>query len=129
MGNKSRNTRQKEAIEAIAKNMEGFFTTEDLFLRVKSKERGIGVATVYRSLKRLGTEGAIHSYSCGRRRIYSTEAGNHCHFICSRCGKTDHFSLKNIDFIKNSVRGKACHFQVDVHGICEKCMRAEASPS
>jgi len=124
MPRKTRNTKQKEVIEAAAKSMGGFFTADELFSKTSAKEKGIGIATVYRSLNKLDSEGKVHSYSCGKGRIYSVGGENHCHFICHRCGNSEHFELKNIDFLKNVDAGQACHFQVDVHGICKKCLKA-----
>ena len=123
----SRKTKQKEQIKDAARGFNRFFSAEDLYSKAKKKNDAIGIATVYRSLKDLDKHGDVHSYICGKRRLYSTENSNHCHFICHKCGRTEHFKLKKIDFIKFGEIGQACHFQVDVHGICKKCLESAKS--
>jgi len=123
---KSRNTRQKEEISRIAAGFEGFFTSDDILARLRKKGSDISRATVYRYLKSLNRAGIIHRFTCGRRRVYSNKNRNHCHFICHICGKTEHFEVKKIDFIKEGEMGHACHFQLDVHGVCRKCLASAA---
>ncbi len=92
-----------------------------LFEYVQKKHPKIGIATVYRFLKELREKGFIHSYVCNRKILYAKEKKSHCHFICEKCKKIEHFDLEKIDFIKKGVKGDICHFQLDVSGICETC--------
>jgi len=115
----TRKTRQKDIIEKEIESMKNLFNGDDLFLKVKEKK--IGKATVYRFLKNLRDKGKIHTYSCDRRMIYSKEKKSHCHFICEKCGKMQHFDVKKVDFIPKSIKGRMDHFQLNVTGICENC--------
>ncbi len=119
----SRNTRQKVIIHDQIETMTSLFTAEALFEKVHQIDPSIGIATVYRYLKDLRKQRALHSYVCDRRLIYSLQDNNHCHFICQRCDRVQHFDIDKVDFIKGSIRGDICHFQIDVHGICEHCLR------
>ena len=119
--NMPRITRQKTIIEEELNNFITFFTAEELLSKSQAKDKRIGIATIYRFLKDKTTKDSIHSYYCDRRQIYSRQKNNHCHFICTNCGKTTHFNVKDIDFIKKSINGKVCHFQIDIHGICNEC--------
>lgn len=129
MGKKSRNTRQKELIESVAGTMENIFTADDLYKSAAGKEKGIGIATVYRCVKLLCEKGVLHSYKCGRRKVYSNKSSNHCHFICHKCGKSEHFDVRNLDFLKEVVDADVCHFQLDVYGLCRKCSENDARQS
>ena len=51
-----------------------------------------------------------------------SHTNNHSHFICEKCGIKKHIDIKNIDFIKKNIPGSICHFQVDVTGVCDKCI-------
>ena len=124
MSKVSRKTKQKEQIKKAAKGFTGFFSAEELYSKVKKKNKTIGIATVYRSLRDLDKSGDVHRYLCGTRRLYSTESGNHCHFICHKCGRTEHFKLNKVDFLKEVNIGQVCHFQIDVHGVCKKCLES-----
>ena len=117
----TRKTDQKNFIEEEIKNLRSFFDAEELYKKVSKKNKKIGIATVYRFLKKLTEEGKIHSYSCDRKIIYSSNVKNHCHFICENCGNIKHINLKRLDFIQNEIKEDICHFQIDVTGICEKC--------
>ena len=117
----SRKTNQKKIIEKEIKNLSSFFNAEKLYGQVSKKSKKIGIATVYRFLKKLTEKGKIHSYSCDRKIIYSSSVRNHCHFICENCGDIKHINLKKLDFIQKEIKGDICHFQIDITGICEKC--------
>ena len=117
----TRSTRQKELIENKLRRMKNLFTVEDLHSEIKKEDSKIGIATIYRFMKETATKKRIHSYECNRRKIYSFESNNHCHFICEKCGKIEHFNVSKLDFLKTSVKGDICHFQINVYGLCEKC--------
>ena len=117
----SRKTSQKNLIEEEINNFHSFFDAEKLYGQVSKKNKKMGIATVYRFLKKLVKKGKIHSYSCNRKTIYSSNAKSHCHFTCEDCGDVEHINLKKLDFIKKEVKGDICHFQIDITGVCEKC--------
>ncbi len=121
MPRKDRNTKQKELIKQEFNKINTFFNAKELYDRVKKKDDRIGIATVYRFLNDTSKKEHIHSYQCNRRKVYSSKTANHCHFICTKCGKTTHFSIKKVDFLKNNIKEDVCHFQIDVYGICTKC--------
>ena len=117
-----RNTNQKEIIEKEIKRLHSFFDAEKLYKEVSKKNKKIGIATVYRFLKKLAEEGKVHSYSCDRKVIYSSNVKSHCHFICEKCGDINHINLKKLDFIQKEIKGDICHFQIDITGVCDKCL-------
>ncbi|MBU0460613.1 MAG: transcriptional repressor [Nanoarchaeota archaeon] len=116
-----RKTKQKELIQEEVEKIKTFFTAEELLNKVKRCDKKIGLATVYRFLKELRNTGELHSYLCNRKTIYSKSEDNHCHFICQKCGQVKHFDVKSIDFLK--IKEDICHFQIDVHGTCKKCLK------
>ncbi|MDD4352830.1 MAG: transcriptional repressor [Candidatus Nanoarchaeia archaeon] len=111
-----RKTTQKKILEELINNSSEFFTADEIYEKVKNK--GIGIATVYRFLKEL----KYHTYICNKKIVYSKENNNHCHFICKICGKKNHFNLKNLDTISKVINGKICHLQLDITGICNDCL-------
>ena len=122
MVKKSRKTKQKELMNSEILTFTSFFTADELHGKVKEKDNNIGIATVYRFLKNLRRKKELHSYICNRKMIYSREKNNHCHFICQKCNEITHFSVDKIDFLKTKIKGDICHFQIDVHGVCERCL-------
>ena len=116
-----RSTKQKELIRNEIKKFNSFFTAEDLHKKVSKKNIKIGIATVYRFLKDLLVKKEINSYLCNRRTIYSCNKDNHCHFICEKTGKVIHFSIDNLNFLKNKIPGSIKNFQLEVRGVCDDC--------
>ncbi len=116
----NRGTRQKEIISEEIQKLSKSFTAEELHKKLSNK--GIGIATVYRFLKSTRRSGKLHAYTCERRTIYSREKMSHSHFICEKCGKTTHLEVDKIDFLKRKIYGEICHFQIEVTGICKKCL-------
>ena len=114
---KSRNTIQKKIIEREINNMKTFFSAEDLLKKISQKDKKIGIATIYRYLKILRKSNRIYSYSCLGKTVYSNAKRSHCHFLCTKTGKTIHFDIKNLDFIKDVIPGKIESFQIEVKGI------------
>ena len=121
MAKKPRRTKQKELIQAEIDTFTSLFTAEELLNKVRTKDDDIGIATIYRFLKDLRKKRNLHFYVCHRRMVYSRQ-NNHCHFICQKCGQVTHFDVDRVDFLKRKIRGDICHFQIDVHGICDACL-------
>ncbi len=117
----SRQTKQKNILEKKLKEQTKLFNAEELHNEVKKEDKNIGIATVYRFLKENLKKHSIHSYDCNRKKIYSLKTNNHCHFKCEKCGKTEHFDIKEVNFLKEKLKGDICNFQIDVNGICEEC--------
>lgn len=120
---KTRVTTQKSLLELEVMELTSFFTAEELYQKVCKTFPQLGIATIYRYLKSAVEKGEVHSYQCERRTIYSTNSKNHCHFLCEKCGEKKHITLKNIGALQEGIKGKMCHFQIDVTGICEGCLR------
>ncbi|MFH1786244.1 MAG: transcriptional repressor [archaeon] len=120
-----RKTRQKELLLSEVEKLDVIFSADDLFKLAREKDTKIGIATVYRFLRNLMAKQQLHSYLCNRRMVYSKDMNSHCHFICQKCGKVAHFKVEDIGFIKEKIDGQLCHFQIDVHGLCRGCLKAE----
>ena len=120
---KIRKTKQKEIIKEEIEKISTLFTADELYERIKKVNTKIGIATVYRFLKKLKQQGNLHSYLCKRKTVYSKEKISHCHFVCEKCNQINHFDVKSLDFLK--LKEKICHFQIEVYGTCEKCMKNE----
>lgn len=120
----SRVTRQKTILETELKKFKRFFSAEDLLEKVLVKDKKIGIATIYRFLKKTRDDGKIFSYSCGGKTIYSNHSTNHCHFECTKTGKVFHFEIDNLDFLKDKIPGHISSFQLEIKGECsEHCDR------
>ena len=116
----SRNTRQKQIIDEEIKKFKIFFSSEELLNNCKVKDTKLGIATIYRYLKTLKQQGKIYSYQCDKKTIYSNKKRSHCHYICDETGKSFHFDIESLDFLKGIVPGDITSIQLEVRGICKK---------
>ena len=118
---RSRQTKQRTIIGEEVRKFSTFFTAEEILARVHERDPKIGIATVYRYLNDAEGVERPHQYYCDRRKVYSFHSDNHCHFVCTICGRTSHFNLERLDFLRSGLKGRICHFQIDVHGVCDTC--------
>ncbi|MBS3166478.1 transcriptional repressor [Candidatus Woesearchaeota archaeon] len=95
-------TKQKRILYQAMHKSTTLFNAEELYQHAFKK---IGLATIYRFLKT------------------AEDAGNHIHFHCEKCGLITHITIKNADFLHEELPGKVCHFQIDITGICDDCLK------
>ena len=126
-----RNTWQREAVrEALATN-EGFVSAQSLHNELRDGGSSIGLATVYRALADLATEGDADSLqSPDGEALYRacSTSGHHHHLICRRCGLTVEIAADDVEQWAQRVASDhgftdARHV-VDVFGLCSTCSRA-----
>lgn len=124
MAYRYRNTKQKTAIHEVISHAERPLTAQQIEERAKLSVQGIGIATVYRALKRLQEEGQVTVVELtGKPPLYElTEKGPHHHFVCNNCGQ-----VYDVEGSAEQVTHLAPEgFQVDKHevtlyGTCSEC--------
>src|SRR3989344_5282600 len=122
-----RTTIQKRLLNEEVKKQNTFFNAEDIYNKILIRHPTIGIATVYRFLKQLEEKGEIHSFLCENKKIYSLGKKNHAHFTCEKCNEIKHITVRKVDFLKESIEGEVCHLQIDMAGICKKCLKKISS--
>jgi Fur family ferric uptake transcriptional regulator len=123
---KSRQTIQKLYLESLLNSVQGFFTAEEFYNSALKKSPHLGLATIYRFLNDKISNRQLHSYICDKKTVYSTGSNNHCHYICQTCGKKEHIKITDIGSIKKNIKGTICHFQIDVVGVCDGCLKKKS---
>jgi Fur family ferric uptake transcriptional regulator len=84
-----RNTKQKQAIRDAFERAARPLSTEEVHLEAERASHGLGLATVYRSIKALLDAGWLSVVEVpGRGPLYELAGKeHHHHFSCSRCGR------------------------------------------
>jgi Fur family ferric uptake transcriptional regulator len=104
-------------------------TIEDLLNEVRSRDRGIGYATVYRTLKLLAESGVASErrFDDGLSRYELADEANthHDHLICTSCGKIVEFEEPRIEILQDEVAERygfeiASH-KHEMYGTCAEC--------
>lgn len=110
----------------------GHFTVEELTRAVRRRNRGVGAATVYRTLKLLARLGYADELDFGEsaRRYESTLAAHHDHLVCRECGAVSEFKDKRIETLQELVARRhgfrPTTHRLAIYGYCRLCAGAES---
>lgn len=85
-------------------------TIEDLLTEVRARDRGIGYATVYRTLKLLAECGVASERRFGdglsRYELADEASTHHDHLICVSCGKIIEFEEPRIEELQDAIAAR-----------------------
>jgi Fur family transcriptional regulator, ferric uptake regulator len=130
-------TRQRERIVRTFFSAGRHVSAEELYHRIQTEDRGIGLVTVYRTLKLLREAGLATGRQFGdayTRFDPSPADRPHDHLICTRCGKIQEFQDATVHALRGKV-ARAMGFTVTEHklelyGLCRECARlSKARPA
>ncbi|MBN1690382.1 MAG: transcriptional repressor [Dehalococcoidia bacterium] len=84
-----RKTSQREAIRRVIIRADRPLSTDEIFKMARKLVPGLGIATVYRTLKSLKEEGSIHEVDLPGQtsRWELSDKDHHHHFLCRTCDK------------------------------------------
>jgi Fur family ferric uptake transcriptional regulator len=125
-----RNTWQREAVREALGDSEGFVSAQSLHASLKGGGSTVGLATVYRALADLATEGEADSLQQDGESLYRacTPNSHHHHLICRSCGTTVEIAADEVEAWAQNVAAQHGYTQprhiVDVFGYCPDCGRA-----
>jgi Fur family transcriptional regulator, ferric uptake regulator len=106
-------------------------TAQQIFDRLRDDGRGVGIATVYRTLELLSQLGLVRRIEIGSSACYEAEdpsGHHHHHVVCESCGKVAAFEDRALeDAIERLARRH--RYAVGVHevtlrGECPECRAA-----
>jgi Fur family transcriptional regulator, ferric uptake regulator len=122
-----RNTWQREAVREALGDTAGFVSAQALHQTMREHGSEVGLATVYRALSSLATEGEADSLQQEGESLYRacTPGRHHHHLICRRCGTTVEIEADPVEQWAREVAAangftKPEHV-VDVFGYCAAC--------
>lgn len=124
-----KNTNQRIIILKEFLEQASHLSTEELYLKVRSKHPKVGYATVHRTLKLFAECGiaAERNFGDGQGRFELIHGeSHHDHLICSRCGLIIEFENSQIEQLQNKV-AKQHNFTIENHrlelyGLCSNCV-------
>lgn len=125
-----RNTWQREAVREALGTSEGFVSAQSLHSSLRDGGSPIGLATVYRALADLATEGEADSLQQEGESLYRacTPNSHHHHLICRSCGLTVEIEADAVESWAHQIASQHGFTQpshiVDVFGLCADCSAA-----
>ncbi len=110
-------------------------TVDELTRAVRERNRDIGAATVYRTLKLLARLGYAKELDFGEgvRRYESSLTTHHDHLVCTGCGKVSEFEEPRIEHLQDEVAKKhgfiPTMHRLAIYGTCPRCVPQEPRES
>ncbi|HWH26534.1 MAG TPA: transcriptional repressor [Pseudolysinimonas sp.] len=129
-----RNTWQRDAVRTALGRTEGFVSAQSLHAAMRDAGAEVGLATVYRALASLATDGEADSLQQDGESLYRacTPGSHHHHLICRRCGATIEIEAEAVETWARAVASQHGYTQpehvVDVFGYCPACTVERAAP-
>jgi Fur family ferric uptake transcriptional regulator len=125
-----RNTRQKRAIRQALQGAGRPLSTEEVFAAAQREIDGLGIATVYRSIRSLLDDGWLAPVEVpGKGTLYELAGkGHHHHFSCTSCHRV--YELDGCDSgvsVRLPKGFRATRHEVTIYGVCAACPPAKAN--
>lgn len=123
-----RSTRQRDIILDVFLSTHQHISVEELYLKIKSSNQGIGQATVYRTLKLFSEAGLAREIllNDGQTRYEHVIAGeHHDHLVCTGCNAIIEFEDEIIEKLQKDIAARhGFHMRshkLEIYGLCIKC--------
>ncbi len=122
-----RNTRQRRAVVAILKDLDGFASAQEIHDVLKHRGESVGLSTVYRTLQALADAGEVDFLrnDDGESVYRRCSTGHHHHLVCRSCGRTVEVEGPTVE--RWAARTAEAHgfteisHTLEVFGTCEAC--------
>jgi Fur family ferric uptake transcriptional regulator len=126
-----RPTRQRAAVEALLVDMDAFVSAQALHARLRAQGETVGLATVYRTLQAMATDGDLdmlrtHEGEAVYRRC---STGHHHHLVCRTCGLTVEVEGPAVERWADKISAENgfsdVHHTLEIYGTCSSCTKDE----
>jgi len=119
-------SRIREAILGVLKQTREHPPADRVWAEVKKLYPTVTLATVYRNLHILESQGRLLSLDVGQgEKRYDGFVHHHAHFVCQRCGEVYDCEIERGRVLPwASVPGEVTSFQLTLYGICDRCRQA-----
>jgi Fur family ferric uptake transcriptional regulator len=126
-----RPTRQRAAVEALLVDIDDFVSAQDLHARLRAQGETVGLATVYRTLQAMATDGDVDMMRTGDgEAVYRrcSTADHHHHLVCRSCGRTVEVEGPAVESWADRVSAdngfSDVHHTLEIFGTCSDCQAA-----
>ena len=125
-----RSTDQRRVIVDTFLSTADHVSIEELLARVRSHDRRVGYATVYRTLKLLAECGVANERQFGdglTRLELADETSHHDHLICTACHGITEFEDERVEVIQDEIATRygfrLRSHKHELYGICGNCQQ------
>ena len=128
-------TKQQQAVlTCLKKHRDGHVTALELAEELRQSGVSVGIATIYRQLDKLESQGRIHKINTGEGACYQycEHTGGDCFLLkCEHCGRITHMDCVQLAPLYQHIR-EDHHFTINprktlLYGLCQHCADQEAA--
>jgi len=121
-------TAQRQAILDLINASNQHLDADEVARALVDAGSSIGIATVYRGLAALESQGLIDSIQLADKKRYErADKAHHDHMICTNCGQIEEFSHDTIEALQLSAAEKKgfklTGHQLVMFGFCRACTK------
>ncbi|MCU0517406.1 MAG: transcriptional repressor [Oscillatoria sp. Prado101] len=129
---KVKRTRSQERILNLLKTIKQAVSAQDIYVELRNRNQGVGLATVYRALEGLKLEGVVQVRTLANgESLYSSAQEDQHHLTCLQCGTSTPIDECPVHQLESQLQ-QSYHFKVFYHtleffGLCDRCQLAQAA--
>ncbi len=123
-------TPERQVVVREVFSSHGHFDAEELYRRIKRRNKKVSLATIYRTLPLLVKSGLIREVMrCQGKGVYEHIWGHshHDHLICVSCGKVIEFSEDRIEKLQDDICARfqfqPVEHRLGIRGYCKDCQK------
>ena len=125
-----RPTRQRAAVQAVLREIDDFMSAQNLHALLRAQGQRVGLATVYRTLQAMATDGAVDMMrtSDGEAVYRRCSNGHHHHLVCRNCGRTVEVEGPAVESWTDKISAENgfsdVHHTLEIFGLCSDCTKS-----
>ena len=129
---RSIHTRSQERILTLLKTVKQGISAQDIYIELRKRSQGIGLATVYRSLEALKLEGMVQVRTLTNgEAVYNLAQQDKHHLTCLQCGLSvpiNQCPVHNLESeLESSHNFKIFNHTLEFFGVCNQCQMNQAA--
>ncbi|MBW4492396.1 MAG: transcriptional repressor [Oscillatoria princeps RMCB-10] len=129
---KVKRTRSQERILNLLKTLKQAVSAQDIYVELRNRNQGVGLATVYRALEGLKLEGVVQVRTLANgESLYSSAQEDQHHLTCLQCGIStpiDECPVHQLESqLQQSYQFKVFYHTLEFFGLCDRCQLAQAA--
>ncbi len=123
---KSQRPRSQERILSVLQSLKRAISAQDLFIVMRDRKQGMGLATVYRALEGLKLDGMVQVRTLANgESLYSLIQEDRHHLTCLQCGASlpiDECPVHDLEKqLSKSHQFKIYYHMLEFFGLCTEC--------
>jgi Fur family transcriptional regulator, ferric uptake regulator len=126
-------TRSQARILELLKQFDRGISAQDIYVELRTRDRAVGLATVYRALEGLKLEGSVQVRTLGTgESLYSSVQADRHHLTCLHCGQSIGIDECPVEQLEQKLESrhqfKIYYHTLEFFGVCSTCVPAVDNP-